>query len=104
VGSDAHRASHHQPARERIQVWRRTRDSAQLVIRDHGIGIAEDDQNRIFSRYERAASSRSYGGLGLGLYIARQIVDAHGGTIRVESTLGVGSTFTVSLPLLQGRP
>jgi signal transduction histidine kinase len=53
---------------------------------------------RIFERFERAVSSRSYGGLGLGLYIARQIVDAHGGTIRVASKPGCGSRFTVDLP------
>ena len=54
---------------------------------------------RIFQRFERAVSSRSYGGLGLGLYIVRQIVEAHGGTISVESTPGEGATFTVDLPL-----
>jgi PAS domain S-box-containing protein len=69
-----------------------------LTVRDHGIGIAPDDVERIFHRYEQAISSRAYGGLGLGLYIARQIVEAHGGAIRVESEPGAGSTFTVELP------
>ena len=50
-------------------------------------------------RLERAVSSRSYGGLGLGLYIARQIVEAHGGRITVASRPGEGSTFTIELPL-----
>ncbi len=72
---------------------------ARLVVRDHGIGIAEEEQEKIFERFERAAPVRHYGGLGLGLYITREIVSAHGGTIRVESCLGQGSRFTVELPL-----
>jgi signal transduction histidine kinase len=69
-----------------------------LVVVDHGIGIAPGDVERIFQRYEQAISSRAFGGLGLGLYIARQIIEAHGGTIRVESQPGAGSTFTIDLP------
>ena len=69
-----------------------------LVFADHGIGIAPEDIERIFQRYEQAISSRGFGGLGLGLYIARQIIEAHGGTIRVESQPGAGSTFTIDLP------
>jgi len=69
-----------------------------LVVVDHGIGIAPEDVERIFHRYEQAISSRPVGGLGLGLYIARQIIEAHGGTIRVESQPGAGSTFTIDLP------
>ena len=72
---------------------------AALDVLDHGIGIALDDQVRIFEKFERAASSRYYGGLGLGLWIARQIVEASGGALRVSSTAGEGSTFTVVLPL-----
>ena len=71
---------------------------ARLVVVDHGIGIAPEDVERIFRRYEQAISSRAFGGLGLGLYIARQIIEAHGGTIRVESQPGAGSTFSVDLP------
>jgi PAS domain S-box-containing protein len=71
---------------------------ARLTISDRGIGIAPEDIERIFQRYEQAISARAYGGLGLGLYIVRQIVEAHGGTIRVQSERGVGSTFTVELP------
>lgn len=71
---------------------------ARLTVRDHGIGIAPDDKGRIFDRFERAVSERHYGGLGLGLWIARQIVQAHGGRIAVESTPGEGSAFTVELP------
>lgn len=75
---------------------------ARLRIRDRGIGIGADEAKRIFGRFERAVSSRSYGGLGLGLYIARQIVEAHGGEIRVESEVGAGSAFTVELPVRPG--
>ncbi|HZA13486.1 MAG TPA: GAF domain-containing sensor histidine kinase, partial [Myxococcaceae bacterium] len=73
-------------------------NAARLTVRDHGIGIPPDQQERIFERFERAASP-NFGGLGLGLYIARQIIEAHGGTIRVKSSLGAGSTFSVELPL-----
>ena len=69
-----------------------------LVVVDHGIGIAPQDVERIFDRYEQAISSRAFGGLGLGLYIVRQIIEAHGGTIRIESQPGAGSTFIVDLP------
>lgn len=72
---------------------------ARLVVTDHGIGISPQDQERIFERFERAVSTRYYGGFGLGLWITRQVVEAHGGAIHVESELGRGSTFTVELPL-----
>ncbi|MEW6055200.1 MAG: ATP-binding protein [Bdellovibrionota bacterium] len=70
-----------------------------IEVRDHGIGISSDQQKRIFQRFERAVSSRSYAGTGLGLWITSQIVEAHGGTIRVESKPKEGSTFIVELPL-----
>lgn len=72
--------------------------TARLSIRDQGIGIPPEHQARIFERFERAVSDRHYGGLGLGLWIVRQIVEALGGSIRVESVTGEGSTFTVLLP------
>lgn len=72
---------------------------AKIVVQDCGIGIAKSDQKRVFDRFERAASAKSFGGLGLGLYITRQIVEAHGGSIWVESELGHGSSFIVILPL-----
>ncbi|HEX8824741.1 MAG TPA: ATP-binding protein [Archangium sp.] len=68
-------------------------------VRDHGIGIAAEDQARIFERFERAVSVRKYGGLGLGLWIVRRIVDALEGRISVESELNTGSCFTVRLPM-----
>jgi signal transduction histidine kinase len=73
-------------------------DRARLVVRDQGIGIAPEHLSRIFERFERAVSAHNYGGLGLGLYIVRQIVEAHGGAIHVTSTPGEGSTFVVDLP------
>ncbi len=76
-------------------------DVARLVVADHGIGIAPEDQARIFERFERAASLRHFGGLGLGLWLVRRCVEAHGGTVEVASSLGQGSTFTVSLPLAE---
>jgi PAS domain S-box-containing protein len=72
--------------------------AARLTIRDHGIGIPSAHQSRIFERFERAVSERHYGGLGLELWIARQIVEALGGSIAVESEPEKGSTFVVTLP------
>ncbi|QRO02028.1 transporter substrate-binding domain-containing protein [Archangium violaceum] len=69
-----------------------------LIVRDQGIGFPSEARARIFEKFERAVSERHYGGLGLGLFIARQIVETHGGTISVESTPGEGSTFIVALP------
>ena len=73
---------------------------AVLTVTDHGIGIAPEDQSRIFERFERAASARPVGGLGLGLWIVKQLVVAMGGEISVESKSGQGAQFTVRLPLL----
>jgi two-component system, OmpR family, sensor kinase len=75
--------------------------AARLVVRDTGIGIAEEDAAHIFERFYRAdpARSRAAGGSGLGLAIADWVVWAHGGSIAVESQVGQGSTFTVTLPL-----
>ncbi|HEX8437927.1 ATP-binding protein [Archangium sp.] len=70
-----------------------------LTVRDQGIGIAPEDQARIFERFERAVSVRKYGGLGLGLWIAWRIVDAFGGRISVDSAVNAGACFTVKLPV-----
>jgi signal transduction histidine kinase len=72
---------------------------ARFVVRDGGIGISPENQARIFDRYERAVTDKEFQGLGLGLWICREIVSAHGGEIRVQSAPGQGSTFTVELPL-----
>lgn len=69
-----------------------------LVVRDHGIGIDLAAQPRIFGRFERAVSERHYGGFGLGLWIVRELVEAHGGHVHFESEPGRGSTFYVELP------
>ena len=75
-----------------------TGDRAVLAVHDHGLGISAEDQDRIFRRFERAASSRNYAGIGLGLWIVKQIVDALGGTVSVDSRPELGATFTVELP------
>ncbi|AZZ37586.1 hypothetical protein CIK05_12550 [Bdellovibrio sp. qaytius] len=72
---------------------------AVLRIEDKGIGIAPEDQEKIFQRFERATSIKNFDGLGLGLFISREVVLAHGGTISVKSEIEKGSTFTVSLPI-----
>jgi signal transduction histidine kinase len=69
-----------------------------VTVADRGIGIPRDKVSLVFDRFERGVSGRKYGGLGLGLYIARQMVQAHGGRIEVESDPGRGSTFVVHLP------
>jgi signal transduction histidine kinase len=76
----------------------RLAEGARLTVIDRGIGIAPADQGRIFERFERAVSDRHYGGLGLGLWISREIVEALRGSISVESAVGAGSTFVVTLP------
>ncbi len=73
-------------------------DRAWLAVEDRGIGIAEEHHERVFGRFERAVPSQQFAGLGLGLWIARQLVEAHGGTIHLRSSPGAGSTFTVELP------
>jgi PAS domain S-box-containing protein len=77
--------------------------SIETTVTDHGIGIPRDEINQLFERFHRArnVSSRYYGGLGLGLYIAKAIVEAHGGEIHVESEEGKGASFTIRLPRQQ---
>ncbi|MCU1280777.1 MAG: Sensory box histidine kinase, partial [bacterium] len=76
---------------------------ALLSVRDHGIGIPVADQQRIFERFGRAVSAENYGGLGLGLWIAKECVEAMGGTVRVDSELGRGALFTIELPLVRAE-
>jgi signal transduction histidine kinase len=71
--------------------------SVRLWVKDQGIGIAPEDQARIFERFERAVPERHYGGFGVGLWVARLVAEAHGGSIRVESAPGLGSTFALEL-------
>jgi PAS domain S-box-containing protein len=71
---------------------------AVLRVRDNGPGIPEQDLKRIFGRFERASSMRNYGGLGLGLYVARQLIEAHGGTVSAQNPPSGGACFTVRLP------
>lgn len=71
---------------------------ARLDVIDQGIGIEPDALERIFDKFERAPSGRAFGGLGLGLYIVKELVVQHGGEVRVKSAPGEGSTFTVELP------
>ena len=74
-------------------------NQAILTVTDHGIGIEKPYLKRIFERFERAVSDRHYGGLGLGLYITRTIVETLGGSVAVESEIGKGATFTVKVGL-----
>lgn len=78
-------------------------DHVHIQVSDHGIGIASRDHERIFRRFERAASDRHFPGLGLGLWIVREIVAAHGGRIDVHSESGEGATFDVVLPCSRER-
>ena len=76
-------------------------ENAIVEVRDQGIGISEENQQRIFQQFERVSSKHAVAGLGLGLFISEQIVAAHGGKITVQSALGEGAVFRVSLPLAQ---
>ena len=77
----------------------KTRNSAVIEVRDHGIGIGAKDQERIFDAFERVMHQDRTGGLGLGLFITKQLVDAHGGAITLQSQPGHGALFSVTLPL-----
>jgi signal transduction histidine kinase len=75
-------------------------DNIRLQVKDTGSGIAQADLPHIFSRFYRGDTSRQHNGAsGLGLAIARSIVEAHGGQIKAESSPGKGTTFTITLPL-----
>jgi len=76
---------------------------AELEVGDTGIGVAEADLARVFDRFWRAQSTRGTSGSGLGLAITKWVVQAHGGTVLVESVLGQGTTFTLQLPATAGR-
>jgi two-component system OmpR family sensor kinase len=75
-------------------------DTARIWVRDGGPGIREEDRERLFERFSRGGRGRrSAGGAGLGLAIVKSIAEAHGGRVELESTVGVGSTFTLVLPI-----
>jgi signal transduction histidine kinase len=82
-----------------VQMIRNSSETARLEVVDCGIGIAPGDQAKVFERFERVAMEHKINGLGLGLYIVKQIVLAHGGQIHLKSDLGQGACFTVELPL-----
>jgi signal transduction histidine kinase len=72
--------------------------TARLSVRDHGPGIAEQERERIFERFAQAAGRGRQTGFGVGLWVVKRIVDALGGRIVLESKVGQGATFTVTLP------
>jgi signal transduction histidine kinase len=78
---------------------RREGTQAELTVRDHGAGIPADRLPSIFDPFARGVPKEHFPGLGMGLYIAKAIVEAHGGTISVHSKVGEGTTFVVRLPL-----
>lgn len=92
--------TYNQPGGEVVVQATRTPQAIQLVVRDTGVGIAEEHRDRIFERFYRVdqARSREDGGTGLGLSIVRHAVEQMGGTIQVQSVVGEGSTFTVTIP------
>ncbi|MFR3226894.1 MAG: sensor histidine kinase, partial [Blautia massiliensis (ex Durand et al. 2017)] len=79
---------------------RRDGDAAVAVVADNGIGIAPENLEHIWQRFWQADPARSGGGAGLGLAMVRWIAEAHGGTVTVESTVGEGSAFTFTMPVL----
>lgn len=81
-----------------VRVYR-AEGQARVEVRDHGIGISEENQARIFQQFERVSANHAVAGLGLGLFISEQIVTAHGGSIEVHSRIGEGALFRVCLPL-----
>lgn len=78
---------------------RKENNTALITVVDHGIGIAKGQHEKIFGLFERAVSPTEYKGLGVGLYITKKIIEAHGGSISVSSKVGKGTTFTTKLPL-----
>ena len=83
-----------------ISITLKKKDShAQIAISDKGLGMNKIEQEKIFDKFERTEAAKKVGGMGLGLYIVKEIIDAHEGEIAVNSKKNKGSTFTVILPL-----
>jgi PAS domain S-box-containing protein len=97
--SNAFRYGSGKPVHVRVE---REGSIGRLTVQDEGVGIQEHALPRVFEKFEHAALARGYGGLGLGLYIVRQLVLAHGGMVTVQSKPGEGATFRVDLPLEDG--
>lgn len=81
----------------------RENNTAKILIKDQGIGIASENLERIFNRFERAVSVKNISGFGLELYLSRQIIESHQGRIWAESEIGKGSTFFIELPLIDSN-
>jgi signal transduction histidine kinase len=83
-----------------VGIWlERIHDFARVSVTDAGPGLAADEQVTIFDRYRRGSTSHGTDGCGLGLYLSKRIIEAHGGRIAVESERGRGSRFYFELPL-----
>jgi len=80
-------------------------DQVQIQVSDTGIGIALEEHGRIFERFYQVdgSATRRYSGLGLGLAVVKEVVEAHGGRVNVESEVGKGSVFTISLPVVRNE-
>lgn len=93
-------ADRHSPEGESIDinVWT-TEDKLHITVQDHGEGIPNDELQRLFQKYFRGKASQGKPGAGLGLYLVQRIIQAHGGRVAVQSSTGVGTTFSIDLPL-----
>ncbi len=98
-------AMKYSPSGKQIKVTSKIKDSSLIVsVQDFGVGISKEKQPHIFERFYRANTEKdTYPGLGLGLYISKEIVERQGGKISVKSKEGKGSTFSFSIPLSKGR-
>ena len=97
VGNLLKNALDHTQAGDRITVqWKSRTTLVQLIVQDNGCGIHPEDLHHIFKRFYRSRFSKDTQGIGLGLPLAKAIVEAHSGTIEVDSTLGIGTTFTIN--------